>query len=195
MEARAVIQISFDGACEPVNPGGTASYGWVIRDELQILASDGQIIGSGDGMTNNVAEYTGLIEALKALPRLGTTAGKIKVCGDSQLVCNMVSKKWGWRKGAWLPHKDAPHLKALLEVALELLAPFEYEVQWIPAKENAEADRLSREPLAKADAASLSGQPRCPRCNGKLVLRTGRFGKFYGCSHYPRCKFTQNLKS
>ena len=32
----------------------------------------------------------------------------------------------------------------------------------------------------------------CPRCNGKLKLRTGRNGKFYGCSNYPRCRFTMS---
>ena len=30
----------------------------------------------------------------------------------------------------------------------------------------------------------------CPRCNGELKLREGRTGRFYGCSHYPRCHFT-----
>lgn len=30
----------------------------------------------------------------------------------------------------------------------------------------------------------------CPRCNGELKLRDGRNGKFYGCSNYPKCKFT-----
>ena len=30
----------------------------------------------------------------------------------------------------------------------------------------------------------------CPRCNGELKLRNGRNGKFYGCSNYPRCRFT-----
>lgn len=30
----------------------------------------------------------------------------------------------------------------------------------------------------------------CPRCNGDLKLRNGRNGKFYGCSNYPRCRFT-----
>lgn len=30
----------------------------------------------------------------------------------------------------------------------------------------------------------------CPRCGGKLVLRNGRYGSFYGCSNYPKCKFT-----
>lgn len=32
----------------------------------------------------------------------------------------------------------------------------------------------------------------CPRCGGELVLRKGRYGKFYGCSNYPQCKFTYN---
>lgn len=30
----------------------------------------------------------------------------------------------------------------------------------------------------------------CPRCGGKLVRRTGKYGIFYGCSNYPNCKFT-----
>lgn len=34
----------------------------------------------------------------------------------------------------------------------------------------------------------------CPRCNGKLVLRNGQNGQFYGCSNYPNCKFTKNIE-
>ncbi len=30
----------------------------------------------------------------------------------------------------------------------------------------------------------------CPRCKGKLVLREGKYGKFYGCCNYPNCRFT-----
>lgn len=30
----------------------------------------------------------------------------------------------------------------------------------------------------------------CPRCGGNLVLRKGQYGSFYGCSNYPKCKFT-----
>ena len=30
----------------------------------------------------------------------------------------------------------------------------------------------------------------CPRCKGKLILREGKYGEFYGCSNYPYCKFT-----
>ena len=34
---------------------------------------------------------------------------------------------------------------------------------------------------------------RCPRCNGMLVERKGKYGKFIGCSNYPDCKFTQSI--
>lgn len=32
----------------------------------------------------------------------------------------------------------------------------------------------------------------CPRCGGRLVERQGRYGCFFGCSNYTRCKFTSN---
>lgn len=32
----------------------------------------------------------------------------------------------------------------------------------------------------------------CPRCKGQLVKRNGRYGPFYGCSNYPKCRYTRN---
>ncbi len=29
----------------------------------------------------------------------------------------------------------------------------------------------------------------CPRCGGELVLRHSKYGEFWGCSNYPKCKF------
>ena len=34
----------------------------------------------------------------------------------------------------------------------------------------------------------------CPRCGGTLVERDGQYGKFYGCSNYPKCRFILNKK-
>ena len=31
----------------------------------------------------------------------------------------------------------------------------------------------------------------CPKCEGDLVVRKGQYGKFYGCSNYPKCKYTK----
>ena len=33
----------------------------------------------------------------------------------------------------------------------------------------------------------------CPKCNGKLVERSGKYGKFIGCSNYPKCKYTTQI--
>ncbi len=41
---------------------------------------------------------------------------------------------------------------------------------------------------------TLLRQGKCPKCGGNLVLRKGKNGQFYGCSNYPKCKFTQNLR-
>ena len=32
---------------------------------------------------------------------------------------------------------------------------------------------------------------KCTQCGSRMVLRRGRYGKFYGCSRYPYCKSTQ----
>ena len=33
----------------------------------------------------------------------------------------------------------------------------------------------------------------CPDCGGKLILRHGRNGDFYGCENYPRCKHSESI--
>lgn len=33
----------------------------------------------------------------------------------------------------------------------------------------------------------------CPKCGGSLILREGKYGKFYGCTNYPKCKFTKEI--
>ena len=32
---------------------------------------------------------------------------------------------------------------------------------------------------------------KCEVCGGDMVLRTGKFGSFYACANYPKCKFTK----
>lgn len=37
-------------------------------------------------------------------------------------------------------------------------------------------------------------EKECPKCKeGKLILRGSIYGKFYGCSKYPKCKYTEKL--
>lgn len=151
-----MLKLYFDGACEPVNPGGTASYGWLVKNEAgKIILSGFEIIGSGNGMTNNVAEYSGLIAGLEKITEINKKE-RLEIFGDSSLVCNMVSKKWGYKKTksgkivGWLPHHEAPHLKILLDKVLSILNGREFSISWIPREENHEADALSKKALEVA---------------------------------------------
>jgi len=45
----------------------------------------------------------------------------------------------------------------------------------------------------KATPTALEGV-KCPECNGDIVERKSRRGKFYGCGNYPKCKFISTHK-
>jgi DNA topoisomerase-1 len=34
----------------------------------------------------------------------------------------------------------------------------------------------------------------CPQCGGNIVIKLGRYGKFYACSNFPKCKHTEPLE-
>lgn len=43
------------------------------------------------------------------------------------------------------------------------------------------------------DIANLNA-PACGACGSTTRARSGKWGAFYGCTSYPRCKWTQNIK-
>ena len=190
-----MIQIFFDGACEP-NPNGTASYGWVIKIDGKTHASDNKILGTGEGMTNNVAEYNGLINALEALACIKTKDETINIFGDSNIVCNAVSKtiKGTVGKKKYIAHKKFPHLRKLLDKVIVLLNGYNFEIQWIPREENTEADDLSKRHITNKTTNNENWSDYCLNCGGKLVKRTGPYGQFWGCSNYPKCKFVNKKR-
>ncbi|CCC81174.1 ribonuclease HI [Thermoproteus tenax] len=127
--------IYFDGACEPVNPGGLGTYGFVIYGENGKRVARGYGVAcSGSSCTNNVAEYTALREALKRALELGCS--QVVVKGDSQLVVKQIRGEWG---------VNSSRLLALRDEVEELLGKFDsWEIQWVPREENREADGLSQ---------------------------------------------------
>lgn len=40
---------------------------------------------------------------------------------------------------------------------------------------------------------SVLSDTNCPRCNSKMILRKGKYGKFYGCSKFPYCRGTRKV--
>lgn len=128
-------ELYFDGACEPFNPGGHATYGWVINspDGVTVLKGNGHVC-SGEGATNNVAEYHALLEGLKAFISLGNS-NPVLLKGDSQLVIKTVNQEWNCKK---------PHLKVILLRIQTLLSELEWEAEWIPRELNSPADEMSK---------------------------------------------------
>ncbi|MFH1673298.1 MAG: DNA topoisomerase [Pseudomonadota bacterium] len=56
-----------------------------------------------------------------------------------------------------------------------------------------EKEEPSEEPPEEKDADAQEPQI-CPKCGSELNLKVGRFGPFYGCSAFPKCRFTKNAK-
>jgi hypothetical protein len=56
-------------------------------------------------------------------------------------------------------------------------------------------DRTDRNDRDEADADNQ--RPfvwgTCPDCSSTLAVKSGPYGRFLGCSSYPRCDFTENL--
>lgn len=117
------------------NPG-PAAYGAVIRDGMtgQTLAELADHLGV---TTNNVAEYTGLLEGLRWV-RDHIGDAQVSVHMDSKLVVEQMS-------GGWKIKQD--HLR---QIALQARAVLPYErvnYTWVPREHNADADRLANESL------------------------------------------------
>ena len=130
----------FDGGCEPVNPGGVATYGYVIyeridTEEKRVKSSSGVACEPfSDCSTNNYAEYTALVEGLSYLS--GIYKGRVLVRGDSQLVVRQMNGIYSVR---------SPRIYPLYKKAMELKSSFpSIEFEWIPREMNEEADRLSK---------------------------------------------------
>lgn len=127
-------RIWFDGACEPYNPGGHGTWGIVIKHD-DSEATDSGYIGEGDGVTNNVAEYTALIEALEyAADELD--ADTIHVHGDSQLVIRQMTGQYNVNSQRLMPlWREAKSLSRTLD---------DVHFQWVPREQNEHADKLSK---------------------------------------------------
>lgn len=119
------------------NPG-VAGYGALVRDaDGTLLAERAAPLGTA---SNNVAEYTGLIEGLRAVLELGLAQDAIiEVRMDSQLVIEQMSGRWK------IKHED---MRRLARQAQELAGSITatggtVSYTWIPREENAAADALS----------------------------------------------------
>lgn len=106
------IELYVDGGCEPKNPGGSATSGWVIYDCKDLktpLVEQGEVVQKGGPLaTNNYGEYSALILSLKWLVSQNWR-GNIIIKADSKLLIEQVSGRWKVK---------AEHLKPLKSLIL-----------------------------------------------------------------------------
>lgn len=81
-----MIRIFCDGLCEIRNPGGTATYGFVVYQDQEKIYEECGVVAKGQSATNNVAEYTAGIRAVEWIRKSGLDKEKILLMSDSQLL-------------------------------------------------------------------------------------------------------------
>nr|WBO77649.1 bifunctional RNase H/acid phosphatase [Streptomyces sp. SBE_14.2] len=129
------------------NPG-PAGYGAVVTDAAtgQVLAERSEYLGV---VTNNVAEYRGLLAGLRAAYELDPTAS-VHVRMDSKLVVEQMSGRWK------IKHPD---MKPLAMEASRVFPPERVTYEWIPRERNKHADRLANEAMDAGTEGTPTGTP------------------------------------
>ena len=46
----------------------------------------------------------------------------------------------------------------------------------------------------KSDSFEYEENKKCPQCGGLMKLKNGQYGKFYGCSNFPQCRYTEKIR-
>lgn len=134
MEAVNELVLHFDGSCEPRNPGGVATYGWVLSSGE---SGFGVVADGGANATNNVAEWCALGFGLRWIIEHQPWPQLLLIRGDSQLVIRQLNHEWACRK----PHLQV--LRARCELLLSQMT-VKWRAEWVPREQNGAADELSR---------------------------------------------------
>jgi ribonuclease HI len=133
------LSVYFDGSCGPRNPGGTAAWGFVIKNDKE------EVIGKGSGRalkgkdaSNNVGEFEGLYQSMIVITKEYPHA-QVVFRGDATLVINIMNREAKARRGRYMPY---------YEKTMVLASPFiekkQWTFEWIPRALNSEADELSQ---------------------------------------------------
>jgi ribonuclease HI len=158
MTRKLVLQ--FDGACEP-NPGGLATYGWVLEhgDQSGVVQTGQGVARRGKAATNNVAEWVALGKGLRWLLDHDPPCDELLIRGDSQLVIKQLTGEWGCNKEA---------LSKLCDRCLAILGELgrrgvRWSAEWAGREQNAAADALSVRAWEEAAGRPFPARPRPSR--------------------------------
>jgi len=78
--------------------------------------------------------------------------------------------------------KIAEGRRKWVEVLEEFYQPFEENL------------KQKYQEVSKKEITEKPTEKICPKCGAPLLIRLGKFGKFYACSKFPKCKYTESLE-
>lgn len=139
-----LIEVYFDGLCQPINPGGISCYAFIVKNGDRTIYSDYGVAGEpfSEDSTNNVAEYTALAKGLQWLLANNFASTKVVIKSDSKLIVNQLTGEY---------QVKAKRIISLYKQVLILKRKFQdIQIKWIPREKNREADRLTNKAYNKA---------------------------------------------
>lgn len=146
------MAVRFRAAVDGGSRGNPGPAAWAVA----VLGDGGECVEPHSGLlgraTNNVAEYHGLIEALKLAARRG--AEDVELLADSELVVKQVLGEYRVKH---------PDLKPLHAEAVRLAGEFRsFRIRHVRRQENKQADRLVNQALDRDPAAEPALAPALP---------------------------------
>jgi DNA topoisomerase-1 len=101
-------------------------------------------------------------------------------------VCGAPMEVRFWKGSRFLGCSRYPTCKGTVDLPASV--PFLYREKQVLVQEALQTHQSEK----KKETRQLS-EVRCPQCDAPMVLKDGKFGRFYGCSTYPKCKSTQPI--
>jgi ribonuclease HI len=134
------ITLHFDGACEPINPGGWMVWAWILQLDGAPLGQGACIREPQHDNTNNVAEWFALGAGLKELMQFRNQSESLQkmpllIRGDSQLVIKQLNGEWAVNK---------QRLRDCRQRCIAMLRDHCWKAEWVQRDQNAAADALGR---------------------------------------------------
>ncbi len=140
------LHVYIDGAARG-NPGPAAIGVVVLTRQGRRVASFGEAIGEA---TNNFAEYTALVHALRLLSAY--EVDRLRIYADSELVVRQIQGTYRVKERS---------LRSLHSQVRSMLERYrDWSIQHVPREENREADRLANRALDEQGGVTSHGARR-----------------------------------
>ena len=141
---------TFDGACEPYNPGGAMGLGWTIDG-----APAHHFVEAAPTNTNNVAEYMALERVLDAALAM-SLPDTLVIYGDSMLVVEQLAGNWAVASPSIRPiyERCRCKMKRLHK------AGWRVTLFWHPRENNEVADAASKAALVEHGIEPARRKPK-----------------------------------